>query len=227
MSNLVIILGKSGTGKSTSIKTLNPKETVVLNPLGKRLPFKGSGALYNKENKNLFKLNNWNDFITYMESISINCPNIKNIIIDDACYIMRTEFFDRSKEKGYEKYNELADHFRKIIAIAGNLREDLNIFMMMHAEVIEESGSIIGYKVATVGRLLDKMYDPLENVTITLFSEPIYDDKGNPTFGFHTRRKQIGNIELPCKTPEGMFEEDFIPNDLNLLVQTMNKYYNE
>lgn len=104
MSNFVIILGKSGTGKSTSIKSLNPKETVILNPLGKRLPFKGSAAAYNSENRNLFKLNNWLEFISYMDSINTSAPHVKNIIIDDACYIMRTEFFDRSKERGFDKY---------------------------------------------------------------------------------------------------------------------------
>ncbi len=55
MANAVILLGKSGTGKSSSIKGLNPKETVVLNVLGKKLPFKGSNSLYNKENKNIFQ----------------------------------------------------------------------------------------------------------------------------------------------------------------------------
>ena len=53
MANIVMLLGKSGTGKSTSIKTLNPKETIVINTLKKRLPFKGSAGMYNVENKNL------------------------------------------------------------------------------------------------------------------------------------------------------------------------------
>lgn len=99
--------------------------------------------------------------------------------------------------------------------------------MLLHTEPIEDSGSTVGYKVATVGKLLDKMYDPLENVTITLFSEPRFNDKGDPEYGFYTKKKQIGNIELPCKTPEGMFEEDFIANDLGIIVETMDKYYNE
>lgn len=225
MSNFVLVLGKSGTGKSTSIKSLNPKETVVINVLGKRLPFKGSAGMYNPENKNLFKVKDWNSICNLLTSIDEKAHHVKNVIIDDACYIMREEFFDRSKERGFDKYNELADHFRRIIAKSSSLRDDLNVFMFLHTEPIEDNGNLIGYKVATVGKLLDKMYDPTENVAITLFSEPQFDDKGIPTFGFYTHKRKIGNVELPCKSPDEMFEEDFIPNDLGLVVKAMTEYY--
>ena len=225
MSNFVIVLGSSGTGKSTSIKTLNPNETVILNVLGKDLPFKGSRASYSQEKKNLFVVNKYDTLISYMESMSKNLPTVKNIIIDDAIYIMRTEFFDRCKEGGFNKFNELGDHFRKIIAIGNSLRSDINIFMMLHTETVENDNSVIGYKAATVGKLLDKMYNPLESVSVTLFSQPKYDDKGKPTFGFYTHPMKVNGIEIPAKSPDGMFEEDFIPNDLQLVVTKMNEYY--
>ena len=225
MSNFVIILGESGSGKSTSIKSLNPEETCIFNVLGKRLPFKGSNAVYNTEKKNLFKISEWNVLLDYLDSINTKAPHIKNIVIDDAVYIMRTEFFNRSKEKGFDKYNELADHFRKVIAKCSSLRDDINVFMLLHIETKETDGSIIGYKASSVGKLLDKMYDPLENVTITLFAQPQFNDKGNPIYGFYTHKQKINGIELPSKTPEGMFKEDFIPNDLGLIVEAMNEYY--
>ena len=103
MANVVMLLGKSGTGKSTSIKTLNPKETVVFNILGKRLPFKGSSSVYNTENKNLFRLNTYSEVINYLEGINKGAPNVKNVIIDDMIYIMRKEYFSRAKENGYGK----------------------------------------------------------------------------------------------------------------------------
>lgn len=224
MSNFAIIMGDTGCGKSTSIKGLNPKETVIINVLGKRLPFKGSAAMYNEEQKNLFKISNYSDVLSLLDAINGNAP-VKNVIIDDAIYIMRTEFFDRSKEKGYDKYNELADHFRKIIAKCGSLRDDLNIFMLLHIEPIESDGSLIGFKSASVGKLLDKQYNPLESVAVTLFAQPRYDDKGVPEFGFYTHRKKLNGVELPCKTPEGMFEDDFIPNDLGIVIKAMNEYY--
>jgi len=225
MSNLVLILGESGNGKSTSIKGLDPKETVIFNVLGKRLPFKGSNALYNENNKNLFKVDDWQTVITYLQGIDKSASHVKNIVIDDAIYLMRVEFFNRSKEVGFNKYNELADHFRKIIATCSSLRNDLNIFMLMHTESIEADGSVIGYKCSSVGKLLDKMYRPEENVAITLFAQPKFDDKGIPAFGFYTHKMKINGIELPSKTPDGMFEEDFIPNDLGLVVKKMQEYY--
>lgn len=225
MSNLVLVLGESGSGKSTSIKGLDPKETVIFNILGKRLPFKGSAALYNEQNKNLYKLNEWQDVINYLNGINTNATHVKNVVIDDAIYIMRTEFFNRSGERGFDKYNELADHFRRIIATCSSLRDDLNIFMLLHTEPVEADGSIVGYKSSSVGKLLDKMYRPEENTTITLFAQPKFDDKGLPKFGFYTHKMKIDGIELPSKTPDGMFEEDFLPNDLGIVVNKMKEYY--
>lgn len=225
MSNFAIILGDTGCGKSTSIKSLDPKETVIINVLGKRLPFKGSAAMYNAEQKNLFKVSEHKSLISLLESINTDAPYVKNVVIDDAIYIMRTEFFDRSKERGFDKYNELADHFRQIIAKCSSLRDDLNIFMLLHLEPMESDGSLIGYKAASVGKLLDKMYNPLESVSVTLFAQPKYDDKGIPTYGFYTHRMKVNGVELPCKTPEGMFANDFIPNDLGAVVKAMNEYY--
>lgn len=225
MSNFAIILGDTGCGKSTSIKTLDPKETVIVNVLGKRLPFKGSASMYSTEQKNLFKVSEYAALLSLLNSINEKAAHVKNVIIDDAIYIMRTEFFDRSKERGFDKYNELADHFRKIIAQCSNMRDDLNVFMLLHLDTVESDGSVIGYKAASVGKLLDKMYNPLESVSVTLFAQPKYDDKGVPTFGFYTHKMKVNGVELPCKTPEGMFTEDFIPNDLGAVVKAMNEYY--
>lgn len=227
MSNLVIVLGSSGTGKSTSIKTLNPEETVIINVLGKDLPFKGSRANYTKEKKNLVQSAKWDNIVKMMRFISNDYPDIHNIVIDDAIYIMRTEFFDRSKETGFNKYNELADHFRRVIADGNSLRSDITVFMMLHTESVEADGSVIGYKASTVGKLLDKMYNPLESVSITLFSQPKYDDKGKPEFGFWTHPMKVNGIEIPAKSPAEMFEEDFIPNSLQLVLDKMHEYYGE
>lgn len=225
MSKLVIVLGASGAGKSTSIKSLNPQETVVLNVLGKDLPFKGSRANYTREKLNLIQPSSWENVVSMMQSISKNKPNVHNIVVDDAIYIMRTEFFDRSKEKGYDKYNDLADHFRRIIAEGSALREDITVFMMLHIETVETDGSIVGYKASTVGKLLDKMYNPIESVSVNLFCQPRYDKDGKPSFGFWTHPLKVNGIEIPSKSPDGMFEEDFIPNDLQFVLDKMKEYY--
>lgn len=101
MANICMLLGKSGTGKSTSIKTLDPKETIVINTLKKRLPFKGSASMYSVENKNLFQKEDYLEVISLLRNISEKGVSIKNIILDDMIYIMRKEYFKRAKETGY------------------------------------------------------------------------------------------------------------------------------
>ena len=220
-----MLLGKSGTGKSTSIKGLDSKETVVINVLGKRLPFKGSNSLYNKENKNLFQRDTYTDIISLIQNISDKAANVKNIILDDFIYVMRKEYFSRAKETGYGKYTELAQHFQQIISTCEKLRDDLTVFMILHSEDVQSDKVTTGYKVSTVGNLVDNCYNPLEVVPMVLYSSVKYDDKGNIKYGFYTHRCKEGVIEIPAKTPDEMFEEDFIPNDLGYVVKKMNEYY--
>lgn len=226
MANNVIILGQSGTGKSTSIKNLDPKDTVIINVLGKKLPFKGSSSKYNSESKNLFRVDDYTSILSLLQNINDNAPHVRQIIIDDVMYLMRKEYFKRSKESGYGKYTELAAHFQQIIALCESMREDLNIFFIMHTEDITSDGAIVGYKVATIGKLLDSQYSPIECVPMVLFSAIQYDEKGYPKYGFYTHRFKEGSIEIPAKTPNDMFEEDFIENDLLTVVNKMNEYYN-
>lgn len=163
MANCVIILGKSGTGKSTSIKNLDPKSTVVFNTLGKMLPFKGSRSIFNKENKNAFKpdeldFKNCSENYQKVKALLEMCngaPKIKNIILDDIIYVMRSEYFKRAKESGYGKYTELAQHFQEIIKTCETLREDLNVFFMLHSEDVVSDNAVVEYKVSTIGKLLD------------------------------------------------------------------------
>lgn len=226
MANNVILLGKSGAGKSTSIKGLDPKETVIINTLNKRLPFKGSNSMYNAENKNLFHVDTYGSIINYLKGIGEKMPNIKNVVLDDIIYVMRKEYFARAKESGYSKYTELASHFQQIISTCESLRQDLNIFFILHSEDVMSDNAVTGYKVSTIGKLLDSQYNPVEVVPMVLYAAIKYDDKGVPAYGFYTHATKEGLIEIPAKTPDGMFTENFIPNDLGAVVKAMNEYYN-
>ena len=225
MANAVILLGKSGTGKSSSIKGLDPKETVILNVLGKKLPFKGSSSLYNKENKNLFRIDDYKQAINMLQGIDNNASYVHNIIIDDAIYIMRKEYFKRAKETGYGKYTELAMHFQQIISTIESMREDNNVFLILHSEDVQSDKTTVGYKVSTIGQLIDNQYNPVEVVPMVLYSSIKYDDKGAATYGFYTHRFMDGMVEIPAKSPADMFMEDFIPNDLGIVVKAMKEYY--
>jgi hypothetical protein len=105
------------------------------------------------------------------------------------------------------------------------MREDLNIFFVLHSEDIQSDKITTGYKVSTIGSLIDNQYNPVEVVPMVLYSAIKYDGKGNATYGFYTHRTMEGNVEIPAKTPADMFEEDFIPNDLGLVVKAITEYY--
>lgn len=224
MANVVMLLGKTGTGKTTSIRTLNPEETIIINVLGKKLPFKGSDALYNAEKKNLFRIEDYQQMISLLQACN-GQPHVKNIILDDCIYIMRKEYFKRAKETGYGKYTELAQHFQQIISTCEQMRGDINVFMILHSEDVQSDKTAVGYKVSTIGQLIDNQYNPMEVVPMVLYSAIKFDEKGKPTYGFYTHATMEGTIQIPAKTPNEMFDEDFIPNDLGAVVRAMNEYY--
>ena len=224
MANVVMLLGKTGTGKTTSIRTLNPKETIIINVLGKKLPFKGSDSSYNSEEKNLFRVEDYQQMINLLQACDKQ-PHIKNIILDDCIYIMRKEYFKRAKETGYGKYTELAQHFQQIISTCEQMRGDINVFMVLHSEDVQSDKTTVGYKVSTIGQLIDNQYNPMEVVPMVLYSAIKFDEKGKPTYGFYTHATMEGTIQIPAKTPNEMFEDDFIPNDLGAVVKAMNEYY--
>lgn len=225
MANCCIILGKSGTGKSTSIKGLNPDETIVVNVLGKRLPFKGSNSLYNREKKNHFVVDDYQQLITLLQQID-QVPHVKNVVLDDAIYILRKEYFKKATVAGFQKYTELAVHFQQVINTCEKMKMDTNVFFMLHSEDVTSDNSIVTFKVSTVGKLLDSQYNIVEVVPMVLYSAVKFTDKGEAEYGFYTHRSMQGTIEIPAKSPEGMFEDDFIPNDLGLVVRKINEYYN-
>ena len=147
-------------------------------------------------------------------------------MLDDFTYVMRKEYFKRALEAGYAKYTALAQHTQQIISACESMREDLNVFIMYHSEDVVSDNTIVEYKVATVGKLLDNQYSPTEVVPMVLYSNVKFDDKGVPTYGFYTHRCMEGSTVIPAKSPADMFTEDFIPNDLGLVVKAMNEYYN-
>lgn len=216
MANLIMIIGESGTGKSTSIETLNPKDTFIIQTVDKPLPFKGFKTKYplkTKEiNGNRFISDKVETILKILNSLN-NEKNIKNIIIDDAQYIMANEFMRRAKEKGFEKFTEIGQKFYNLINTANDMREDINIIFLQHIETTD-TGKI---KAKTIGKLLDEKIVLEGRFTIVLSTE-VEDGK------YYFRTQNNGNDT--CKSPKGMFEDLRIPNDLNFVITKSKEYFN-
>ena len=221
-SKLVGIVGATGTGKSTSIKHLDPKETYIINVAKKELPFKGSEKLYNLEKRNYVELDDANDISRKLKAISEKAPHIKNIILEDSNYVMGFTMLDKAMEKGYEKFSVMARDTVTMIKTARQLRDDMTVFYFSHPDTIEDGGDIIGYKMKTSGKLIDNQINLEGLFTVVLYTNVEENKDGSIQYGFLTNRFK----KIPAKSPDGMFSELKIPNDLQLVVNTLNEYYN-
>jgi hypothetical protein len=221
-SKLIGIVGPTGTGKSTSIKHLDPKETYIINVAKKELPFKGAEKLYNAENKNYKEVDDANEITRLLRTISEKAPHIKNIIIEDSNYIMGFNMMAKATETGFTKFTLMARDMVDLFREARRLRDDLKVFYFTHPETIEDGGEIIGYKIKTAGKMIDNqiVLEGLLTVCLYTFVEDTKD--GSANYNFLTNRYR----KFPAKSPDGMFEELKIPNNLQLVVDKINEYYN-
>ena len=223
MATTILIAGKTGTGKTSAIRTLDPKETLILRVINRTLPFKYAG-IYGKEQKNMLSTPTYDSVLKALEWADKQ-KHIKNIVITDGTYIIRQEYFRKANQTGYQKYTDMAVHMQQVLKAIQECRDDIKVFMEYHVESIVTDSGATEYKPSTVGKLLDSQYNILENVDIVLFTQPQYEDK-KITYGFVTNRTIDRNgAEIPAKSPIGMFEEMFIPNDLALVAKAIDEYY--
>ena len=220
-SKLIGIVGQTGTGKSTSIKHLDSKETYIINVAKKELPFKGSEKLYNAENKNYKEVDDANEITRLLRTISEKAPHIKNIIIEDSNYIMGFAIVSKATEVGFTKFSIMARDMVELFREARKLRDDLKIFYFTHPETIEDGGEIIGYKIKTAGKLIDNQIVLEGLLTVCLYTHVEENKDGSSTYSLLTNRFK----KYPAKSPEGMFEDVKIPNNLQVVVDTIDEYY--
>ena len=152
MSELIAVVGQTGTGKSTSIESLDPKETAIIGIISKPLPFRGWKNKYSSANKNYTVSADSDTIVKALKKISESRPEIKTIVIDDFQYVMSTEFMNRSDQKGYDKFTEIARHAWDVINTAKNLREDIKVFILSHDEIILDNYQP-KRKIKTIGEL--------------------------------------------------------------------------
>lgn len=221
-SKLIGIVGATGTGKSTSVKHLNHKETFIINVAKKELPFKGSEKLYCKENKNYKEIDDAGDITRQLRRISDEQPHIKNIIIEDSNYIMGFNIVSKATETGYMKFSVMAKDIVELFREARKLRDDLKVFYFSHPEIIEDGGDIVGYKIKTAGKLIDNQIVLEGLFTVCLYTYVDENKDGSASYHFLTNRYK----KFPAKSPDGMFAEVKIPNNLQEVVNAVDNYYN-
>lgn len=214
MSNTTLILGPSGSGKSTSLRNLDPDSTFIIGVLEKPLPFRGYKKKFNAEKKNYHSSDDYRIILSYIKAINERRPEVKVLVIDDFQYLLAHEFMNRVSEKGYDKYSELAFHAWSVIKALTETRDDLHCFVLTHSDS-DQHGHM---KIKTIGRLLDDKIT-LEGMFTCCLHSMVIDGK----YQFLTNSD---GIHL-SKSPLGLFDSQFIDNDLQYVTEKMQAYFNE
>lgn len=199
----VIIMGRSGTGKSTSMRNMPPNDIGLINVIGKPLPF-----------RNKIKSLVTTDYGEIENALS--GAHARSIVIDDAGYLITDMFMTRHASTGqgnavFSLYNDIGDSFYSLIRyISMKLPDDQIVYLMMHEDADENGNS----KIKTIGKLLD------EKVTIEgMVSIVLRASNGDGSYTFQTNGEGI------CKSPEGMFDKELIPNDLLEVDKAIREYW--
>lgn len=219
MSNTILVIGESGSGKSTSLRNLNHEETLIVNVLGKPFPFKSANKKYlpmsdDRLSGNLFSTDDNSKILTIIRFVNQRRPEIKNLIIDDFSYLMTNEYMNRCMERGFDKYSEMAKNSWLIIQECNRTRLDLNCFIMAHSET-DDHGRV---RCKTIGKVLANKVI-LEGMVTCVLHAVISDGK-------HRFLTQDSGTYL-AKSPMGMFNEKLIDNDLEYVKEQMTVYFNE
>jgi hypothetical protein len=225
MAQSILVIAESGSGKSTSIEGLDSKETFIINVANKPLPFKGWKSKYtpvSKENPNgnLSNTGTPQGIIKALDYINSSRPEIKNIVIDDFQYMSSFEYFDRATEKGYDKFTQIASGLATVAKKPKDLRDDLMIYFLTHAEESVDMDGKRRVKAKTIGKMIDTALTLEGLFSIVLFGKVKKDKDGNIRYIFETQN----NGENTCKSPKGMFESFEIPNDLEYVRKAIIDY---
>jgi ribosomal protein L30E len=222
MSKLIAVTGDTGSGKSHSLQYLNSKETYVINVAGKELPFKGSPKMYNTENKNYKDVSDAPEIQRLLQTISEKALHIKTVVIEDGNYIMGFNLVAKATEVGYTKFSIMAQQMVNLIQGAKKLRDDLTVIYFSHTEEVEDSGEIVTYKMKTSGKMIDNQIKMEGLFTVVLYA--ITETKGEKTEYFFVTNKYK---KYPAKSPAEMFPEIKMPNNMRLVVDCVNNYYDD
>ena len=205
-----MIIGTSGSGKTTSLEKLDPKQTFYIDADGKGLSWKGWRKQYNKENKNYFQCDAPEQIFSLMQTIDEKQKQIKFLVIDTLNGCMVADEMRRAKEKAYDKWVDLAQSVYSIVDYSNKMRDDLTVILIGHTQTSDDGFTCM----LTNGRKLNKIC--LESKMTTVLLSRIND---NGEYVFETRAKNS-----TAKTPRGAFDSDEIPNDITLVIDALKDF---
>ena len=197
----ILLMGGSGTGKSTSLRNLPAEETAIINVTNKPMPFR---------NKNGIKIVNCNNYEQMIKAILGTKKRI--IVVDDSSYMMTFENFDKATNKGYDKFTTMAVNYYDLITTPQKCDGEKIIYFITHEEVNEDMVA----RPKTIGKMLSQQL-----VIEGLFTVVLRSILKNNEYVFQTHNDGTS----VCKSPIDMFEEDFIPNDLAEVDKIIREYY--
>jgi len=215
MATSVLVLGESGTGKSSSLRTLDPAKTFVINILDKPLPFLGWRKKYTPLSEdgmagNYYTTDDHSKVMRLLRVINDKRTDIENVVIDDWQYLLANAFMRRATEKGYDKFSELGKNAWEVIHYAVNMNSRLKVMVLAHSDT-DTQGKV---RIKTIGKMLDEKVS-LEGMFTIVLHALVQDGK----FIFLT---QNDGIHL-AKSPMGMLDAK-IDNDLSQVVEKINQY---
>ncbi len=205
MAQKILVMGESGTGKSTSLRNLNPDITAVVNPVGKPLPFKGQGkfTMLNNEIKS-------SNIVAWMKG-QVKAGK-KIIIVDDFQYLLSIPYMNRIHEGGWDKWNDFGGDYFSIIDLCAELPADVRVYYLSHCETLDNGITTI----KLIGKLLR------EKITIEgLFTIVLRTSVIDGEYYFLTQNSGKDTV----KSPMGMFTEYAVANDLAYIDDKICNYY--
>ena len=216
MANSVLVLGNSGSGKSTSLRNLISEETMIINTIGKPLPFRGARSKYKPLSSdglegNYYASDDPKTIRRIINLVNTKRPEIKQIVLDDFGYTITNSFMRKASQKGYDRFIEIAKDTFDILEAVNSIRDDLYCFVMMHTEI--DSQGV--HRCKTVGKMIDQ-YICIEGKFSTVLHTVVSD-------GGYFFLTNFDGQHL-CKTPLGAFDQLLIDNDLQLVKDTLEQY---
>jgi hypothetical protein len=250
MGYSALIVGESGSGKSTSLQSMvtDRNDAFIINVFDKELPFRNKikkiilqrpdglenenipdAKIYGKileavkgnEDARILVSEDSVIIKNFIEYINKERPEIKKIVIDDWQYASASYYMKKANAKGYDKFTKMAKDIWDVGRSAKGLREDLIIYLFSHLEEFRDSDNIRRVKAKTLGKMVDNAITLEGMFTTVLYAETEITSEKKVRHYFRT----VTSGYDTCKSPVGMFDNEKIPNNLQLVDDSIRKFY--